>query len=366
MVVLGPAPDPGPPPPDAEGDPETMTAAEKAQQGGGSSMFTLDRGEMPNLVAVDAYIRSYLNWDYSTSTSRLWSLYEKSKIAQWNVSTDIDWSYPVEFGVPLPQEHSIGVVRFAELEGSPVPPQLRTRFLWEYQAWMVSQFLHGEQGALLTTARLVETVPDLAAKIYAAAQVADEARHVEAYARYIDEKLHVSYPINPGLGALLRDLLSDSRWDIVYLGMQVVVEGLALAATRVASTGFGDPIVTSITKLIARDEARHVAFGLIALSGLYSELTSKEMAEREAFLLEAIHLMSQRFTLREVWESLGVDVAQGIAFAKTNPTMISFRQLIFQKVVQLLKQIGLLSPKLTDLLLSEALVRPEFLRAGES
>ena len=345
-----------------------MTAVENAQQGsanltqGTSKLFTLDR-EMPNLVVVDAYVRSYMNWDYTATTSRLWSLYEKSKIAQWNVSTDIDWSHQVEFGAPSTEEFSAGVVQFADLPGSPVPPQLRTRFRWEYQAWMVSQFLHGEQGALLTTARLVETVPDMAAKIYAAAQVADEARHVEAYARYIDEKLKVSYPVNPGLDVLLRDLLGDSRWDIVYLGMQVIVEGLALTATRVASTGFGDPIITSITKMIARDEARHVGFGLIALSGLYSELSSKELEEREAFLLEAIHLMSQRFTLREVWESLGVDVAQGMVFAKTNPTMCSFRQLIFQKVVQLLKQIGLLSPKLRDLLLSEALVRPEFLRA---
>lgn len=242
-----------------------------------------------------------------------------------------------------------------------MPRELWDAFRWEYQAWMVNQFLHGEQGALLTTARLVETVPDMASKVYAAAQVADEARHVEAYARYIDEKLGVTYPINRGLKALLRDLLGDSRWDVVYLGMQVIVEGLALAATRVASAGFGDPIITSITKMIARDEARHISFGVIALNGLYEEMSAAERDEREQFLLEAIHLMSQRFLLREVWEKMDLDVEQGVRFARTDPMMVGFRQLLFRKVIQVLRQIDLLSPKIRDLLLDEALARPEYL-----
>ena len=339
-----------------------MAAADSAadRAAGGPAPLALGR-ETPSLMAVDAHIRTYMNWDYSTTSSRLWALYEKSKTAQWNVATDIDWSHDVRFGEPLSGANAAGVLQVAALPGSPVPEPLWNRFRWEYQAWMVSQFLHGEQGALVTTARLVETVPDMAAKIYAAAQVADEARHVEAFARYIEEKIGVSYPVNPGLQTLLRDLLSDSRWDVVYLGMQVIVEGIALAATRVASIGFGDPIITSISRMIARDEARHISFGLVALTGLYADATSGELADRDAFLLEAIYLMSQRFTLREVWENLGVDVDQGVRFAKTDPTMSSFRQLLFHKAVQVLQRIGLLSPKLRELLLAEALVRPDFL-----
>ena len=325
---------------------------------GAARLFTLDRAE-PDLVAVDAHIRAYLTWDYRITDQRIHSLYEKSKVAQWNVTTDIDWSHDVRFGEPLSAEHSAGVAPFASSPGSPVPPHLWDTFRWEYQAWMVNQFLHGEQGALLTTARLVETVPDMAAKTYAAAQVADEARHVEAYARYIEEKLGVRYPINPGLLALLRDLLAESRWDVVLLGMQVIVEGLALAATRIASSGFGDPIITSITRMIARDEARHISFGYVALQGLYEDMTAAELDEREQFLLEAIHLMSQRFLLREVWERLDLDVAQGLLFARNDPMMVGFRQLLFFKVVQVLRQIGLLSDKVRGLLVSEALARPE-------
>lgn len=305
--------------------------------------FTLD-GSTQDLLEVDGYIRSCLNWDYGHRDGRLWSLYEKSKTLQWNATTDIDWSYDVKFGAPLLPEHSAGVTPFAEAPDSPVPPELWDTFRWEYQAWMVSQFLHGEQGALLATARLVETVPDMEAKTYAAAQVADEARHVEAYARYIDEKLGRCYPINRGLKSLLVELLAEPRWDIVYLGMQVIVEGLALAAFRVASNGFGDPIITQITRMIARDEARHVSFGVIALNGLYDQMTSKEMTEREDFLMEAIHLMSQRFMLREIWEHMGLDADKGVRFARTDPMMIGFRQLLFLKVVQTLRQIGLLTP----------------------
>lgn len=315
----------------------------------------------PDLLEVDAHITARMNWDYGYHNPRMWSLYEKAKVTQWNVTADIDWNYDVRFGEPLSAERAAEVSPLVRASGSPVPPAMRDTFRWTYQAWMVNQFLHGEQGALLTTARLVETVPDMTAKTYAASQVADEARHVEAYARYIDEKLGVRFPINPGLGALLRDLLGDSRWDIVYLGMQVIVEGLALAATRIASTSFGDPIIRSIAKMIARDEARHIAFGHVALVGLYDEMTTAELNDREAFLLEAISLMSERFLLREIWERLDLDVPQGIRFAKNDPNMVAFRQLLFHKVIHILRQIGLLTDKVRELLSSERLARPDAL-----
>jgi hypothetical protein len=312
-------------------------------------------------LTVGAYITTCLSGNYAARDERLWNLYQRGKTAQWNVATDIDWSPEVCFGSELRGEAPGTAMRFVSAPGSPVPPALWDTFRWEYQAWMVNQFLHGEQGALVATARLVETVPDMAAKAYGASQVADEARHVEAYARYIDEKLQVTYPINRGLESVLRDLLSDSRWDIVYLGMQIVIEGLALAATRVASTGFSDPIIKSISRMIARDEARHISFGVIALDGVYGELTTPELADREDFLAEAIHLMSGRFMLREVWERLDIDVRAGIRFAQSNPIMMGFRQTLFFKLVQALRHLGLLTPRICDLLKSESLVRPGIL-----
>jgi hypothetical protein len=312
----------------------------------------------PGSLTVDAYVTSCLSWNYESRDERMWSLYQRGKSSQWNADSDIDWSPEVSFGAPLPENKSDSTILLASGQDSPVPPALWNRFRWEYQAWMINQFLHGEQGALVTTARLVETVPDLAAKSYAASQVGDEARHVEAYSRYIQEKLGVTYPVSPGLEAILKYLLSESRWDIVYLGMQIIVEGLALAATRVASSGFGDPIIQSISRMIARDEARHISFGIMALDGLYEDMTVKDLSDREDFLVEAIYLMSRRFQLRELWERMDIDVQRGVDFVVSNPGMVAFRHTLFHKLVQALRHLGLLTPRVRQILIGEALVRP--------
>ncbi|MFE6226452.1 MULTISPECIES: diiron oxygenase [unclassified Streptomyces] len=323
-----------------------------------ATFFTLD-SVAAELMEVDAVFKACMNWNYGSRDSRVWSLYEKNKVSQWNAATDIDWNHDIQFGAELTEENGAKLATFVIGEDSPVPPQLLTEFRWEYQAWMCSQFLHGEQGALVTTARLVETVPDLDAKTYAASQVADEARHVEAFAKYVDEKLGVVYPINPGLKTLLQDLLSESRWDIVYLGMQVVVEGLAITALRLASSSFGDPIIRQITRMVAKDEARHIAFGVAALNGMYADVTSAELKDREEFLLEGIRLMSRRFMLREIWERMDLDVEHGLRFARHNPMMAAYRQMLFQQIIHVLRQLGMLSDKVKDLLLAENLVRSE-------
>jgi hypothetical protein len=308
-------------------------------------------------MTVSASIEACLASGYESRDERLWSLYQRGKDAQWNAETDIDWTPEVSSRTMLAHEGAGGAAPYAAVMESLLPAGQWDSFRWEYQAWMVNQFLHGEQGALVATARLVETVPDLAAKAYAANQVGDEARHVEAYSRYVETKLGTTYPMNPGLETVLRDLLSDSRWDIVYLGMQIIVEGLALAATRLASIGFGDPIIKSISKMIARDEARHISFGILALDGVYAEMTTRELADREDFLLEAIHQMSERFLLREVWIRMDVDDRQAGRLMRSSDPMITFRQTMFQRVVQALRHLGLLTPRIREALVSEGLAR---------
>ena len=75
-----------------------------------------------------------------------------------------------------------------------------------FEAWRFSQFMHGEQGALVCTAKIVQTVPDIDSKFYAATQVIDEARHVEVYSRYLHEKVQLVYPLNRHLESLLQDV----------------------------------------------------------------------------------------------------------------------------------------------------------------
>jgi P-aminobenzoate N-oxygenase AurF len=313
-------------------------------------------GVSPNTV-VDATVHTQFTWDYQGQRPKLRELYEKGKASQWNASTDIDWSQQITFGTPLPDvaENVDDLLR--RQSGSPVPRELHDAFRWEHHAWMTSQFLHGEQGALMATARLVETVPDIDAKLYASSQVVDEARHVEAFARYSD-RLGVSYPINPSLQAMLSDIISESRWDIIYLGNQIIVEGIALAAFRLRDATSFDPVIKRITELVAKDEARHVAFGVLSLKGLYTELSSRERAEREEFIKESALLMSDRFRLTEVWERMDLDVAAGTAYTRNDPQMIAFQRMMFAKVVSNLAKLGMLTPGVRAHLDQLALLRP--------
>ncbi|GAB3934955.1 ferritin-like domain-containing protein [Micromonospora vulcania] len=289
-------------------------------------------------------MRARLTWRYESEMPRVLSLYERAKSAQWNASTDIDWSIEVPFGEPLPDDSAFAMASF---EASPLARRGRPMwdtFRWELQSWMVSQFLHGEQGALVVAARLVEVVPDLDSKYYAASQAADEARHVEVFSRYLRENVPHPYPINPALSELIEDLLSDSRWDITALGMQIVVEALAMAAFRLANSTFHDRLICDITRLVARDEARHVSFGVLSLEGIYREMTSAELADREEMVLDSASLMRRRFLLEDVWERIEVDRTEGVDFASHNELMIKYRQAIFARVVTALANIGLLTP----------------------
>jgi hypothetical protein len=304
-------------------------------------------------LQVEADVVTEFTWNYVQSRPQLQRLYEKGKTSQWNATTDIDWTPEVNFGEPQEQHPLAGQLGvFEQFDQGPfakMGDEGRNQLRWEFQSWMVSQFMHGEQGALVATARLVETVPDLDSKFYAANQVADEARHVEAYAKYLNEKLQQSYEISKPLESLLVDIMTEKRWDITYLGMQIMVEGLALAAFGLGNVIFQDPIIKQITDYVMRDEARHVAFGVLSLQGIYPEMTSAELADREEFLLEASQLMYDRFMLEQVWERVGIPVEEGKEFAAQNPLMTVFRQMLFAKIVPNLNKLGLLTPRVRQL-----------------
>jgi hypothetical protein len=296
-------------------------------------------------LTVTTPVEATLNWNYEPRADRVMALYERAKQAQWNASTDVEWSTPVEFGSPLPDDSYFAMSAF---EVSPLARRGRPMwdtFRWELQSWMVSQFLHGEQGALVVAARLVEVVPDLDSKYYAASQAVDEARHVEAFSRYLRENVPDPYEISSPLRALLTDILSDTRWDVTALGMQIMVEALAMAAFRLANSTFNDDLIKDITRLVARDEARHVSFGVLSLGGIYRDMTPAELADREDLVLEAASLMRRRFLLEDVWDRLEVPRAEGVDFAANHELMIKYRQAIFAKVISSLANIGLLTER---------------------
>src|SRR5919205_1057938 len=216
------------------------------------------------------------------------------------------------------------------------------------QASQISQFMHGEQGALIATAKIVQTVPDLDAKFYAATQVMDEARHVEAYSRLLHDKFELAYPITHGLKSLLESGLSDSRWDMTYLTMQILIEGLALAAFQRIRDQPKNPLAAAVNAYVMQDEARHVAFGRLALRDYYPQLSDAERNEREEFVVEACWHMRDRFNQLEVWQRLGLPVDECIQILDHSETMQLFRSRLFTRIVPTVKDIGLWGPKVQE------------------
>ena len=237
-----------------------------------------------------------------------------------------------------------------EEPGSPVAswgePEI-TRYAMENLSHRVSQFLHGEQGALLCTARIVETVPWIDAKYYASTQVMDEARHVEVFARYLDEKTATRYSINAHLRALIDDVLADSRWDITYLGMQILIEGLALAAFGAMYKTTSEPLLKQLIRYVMSDEARHVAFGVLSLQEAYRDLTGPELRERQEFVYDGTLRMRDRFLHQEVWERLGVSARAIVPYfiRQNNEEELLFQRMLFSKIVPNCKKLGLLDER---------------------
>ncbi len=311
------------------------------------SITNSDVDEVQHIIRANS--DTLFTWDYEQSRQPLIKLYEKAKTSQWNASTDLDWSLPVdqaELVLANAQANVNGPFSGGlDLKGTPFESWTDDQWIQlgiEGQNWTLSQFLHGEQGALICTAQIVETVPWIDAKYYAATQVMDEARHVEVFARYLDEKMSGHYPINAHLKMLLDDIILDTRWDMTYLGMQIMVEGLALAAFGFIHQLTTEPLLKKLLRYVMSDEARHVAFGVLSLKEFYTELNSAEIRERQEFAFEAAVRMRDRFLQQEVWEKMGVDVKEAMSLVIQDEGRVMFQSMLFSKIVPNCKKLGLL------------------------
>ena len=292
----------------------------------------------------DGQTQIKFNWEYDDGSMDLLNLYEKGKEQQWNASTRLDWSQ--ELGEDNPMGMSDETI---PIYGSPFWDKMTEKekvwLRWNLQAHTICQFMHGEQGALIATAKIVNTVPDMNAKFYAATQVMDEARHVESYKRLIHEKFKMAYPITPSLKNLLEQTLTDRRWDMTYLGMQVMIEGLALAAFQRIRDTADNNLAGAVNAYVMQDEARHVTFGRLALREYYPQLSDAERGEREEFAVEALYFMRDRFNQQEVWERSNLPVDKLMEYAFNSGVMQAFRSRLFTRIVPILKDIGLFGPK---------------------
>jgi P-aminobenzoate N-oxygenase AurF len=284
------------------------------------------------------------NWDYDAKNEALLALYAKGKSQQWDADKRIDWSIDVDPEDPMQMEESV-----VPLFGTPIWRKLGAKRQLEVkyhsQVYNLSQFLHGEQGAMLCAARIVQDVPSIESKFYAATQVMDEARHVEAYRRLLSEKFRFAYPIAKPLRTLIEQALTDRRWDFTYLGMQVLIEGLALVAFQRIRDYAKNPLCQAVNAYVMQDEARHVAFGRLALRDYYPQLTDAERREREEFVMEGSYHLRDRFNQVEMWERLGLDLKDVMPVLEASDGQVRYQRRLFSRIVPIVKDIGLWSER---------------------
>ncbi|HEV8095609.1 MAG TPA: diiron oxygenase [Burkholderiales bacterium] len=283
-------------------------------------------------------------WNYDAASEDLLKLYAKGKQQQWDAEKRIDWSLEVDPDDPMQMDDSV-----VPLYGTPLWNRMsdkqKSELRYHSQVFNLSQFLHGEQGALICAARIVQDVPTIESKFYAATQVMDEARHVEAYRRLLTEKFRFVYPISKPLKTLVEQALTDKRWDFTYLGMQVLIEGLALVAFQRIRDYSKNPLCQAVNAYVMQDEARHVAFGRLALRDYYPQLSDAERREREEFVIEGCYHLRDRFNSPEMWERLGIDLKDALREVDGSDGQIRFRKRLFSRIVPIVKDIGLWSER---------------------
>lgn len=288
------------------------------------------------------------NWDYTVQDDRIRKLYELGKQLNWNAEVDIDWDLPMQ------EDITPDLNAFADYEPYlKLSEEEQREFYQHMNAWTLSQFLHGEQGALLVASQLACCAPTYNAKLYAASQTFDEARHVEAFNKLIQKRVGISYPIDPSLKQLLDKILTDPRWDLKFIGMQLVIEGFALSAFTTMKEVSQGSVIGELLHYIIRDEARHVTFGVNYLEAYVETLTEQEKEDRAMFAYEACVVARERLIPTGVFEHYGWDQAEARELYIAGPLVSHFRDLLFSRIMPNLRRIGLLTdtvkPKFEEL-----------------
>jgi hypothetical protein len=294
---------------------------------------------------------AYFDWSYEREFPEVTRLYEAAKAAQWNASRDVDWSRDVD---PFDPDRPLLPDGFHPASTLPCWRRMtdRERAVQRHAllAWFLSQFLHGEQGALFAAAQVTEAVPWLDAKLYGSIQVVDEGRHVEVFHAYLTRKLEKIYEINDNLYVVVDALMTDGRWDVKFLGMQIMIEGLALGAFGTVRKLTCDPTLKDVLKYVISDEARHVHYGVLSLERFYgSELSERERRDREDLAFELSLLLRNRFLMHEIYDEFYAHALSRAAWDRIileSDLMAFYRESMFRRIVPNLKRTGLLTDRI--------------------
>ena len=302
---------------------------------------------------VESTVKTIFNWKYDAEENELVNLYEKSKKFSWNPTTDIDWSVDVDMEKIIHNRQARNQKQKIIMQTPKnISDELYNKIVVERNAYTISQFFHGEQGGILGCSKLVQVCPDMAAKYFSATQALDEIKHAETYKRYLTEKLENNYPIRHVLKELFDEILSTSDWDISVIGMQIMIEGVALGSfPLMKASNFDEPLIQEITSKIMLDESRHVAFGVKMLESVYKDgLTENELKVREEFIIESSLILNKGMSAAEpIIERLGLENNQNIRkWLKDSPFLKASSHVAFSKIVPNVKRIGLLTDRVRN------------------
>jgi hypothetical protein len=292
----------------------------------------------------------HFDWQYERDRPEMAKLYEAAKVSQWNAATDVDWSISVD---PDDPDRPLLPDSYVPVKGLPIweklPRKEKNKQIHAVTSWMLSQFLHGEQGALFAACQVTTAVPWVDGKLYGSTQVVDEGRHVEVFHGYLTGKLEKLYEINDNLYVIIDALMTDSRWDVKFLGMQIMIEGLALGAFGTLRKMTREPLLKDILKRVITDEARHVHYGVLSIQEFVEKgISDRERREREDWAFEVALLLRNRFLAHEFYDEFYAHAMTRKEWDETvlrSEMMEMFRKTMFRRIIPNLKRIGLLSDR---------------------
>ena len=267
----------------------------------------------PTTDETDAALTAIYNWNYDSELDQVRTLYANALDRQWIAVRDLDWEQGIDREA-FARTFSIGGFPVEKTDfWKNLDPDIKWEVSRRSTAFLLSNFLHGEQGALMVASQMVGAVPHMDGKFYAATQTVDEARHVEVFAAYI-KLLDDVYPIMPSLKKVLDATIGTGSWLEKAVGMQMVVEGLALHVFRDMRNATEEPLLKELLTYVSWDEARHCGYGVKYLSAMVGSLSDKEKEELEDFAFEAARLLvdsrtggSMRTSVLEIWGEAGLD-----------------------------------------------------------
>ena len=310
----------------------------------------VDEQEVADLrgkLDVPVPMELHWTWEYGSQVEELRSLYEKGKVNQWNAEHDLDWSVPVSKDEWVLKPEGSILAQMCKLMGQDEATQKAAAF--DELGYTLSQLLHGEQAALQLCGQLTNVCEKMDEKWYAASQVTDEARHIEALSKFMQRKMGTIYPIGPTLKILLDRLLEADSAQQKTLGMQCLFEGVAVGVFDFMRQESANDLFSDMLRRIEQDEARHAAFGVLSMRRVVKDAEPEQLAEMEEFafeILEALNANQQLDMLGLLGPKYGLDAENVVKMATSMPNFAEFNSLLFMHTVMPnLKNLGLVTER---------------------